>query len=67
MVAHHTISFYIYYINGIYQTYLDLMAKNQIKIFLGKINKKLKKARFALNKKALKGMPKACFFEGTSL
>ena len=43
------------------------MAKNQIKIFFGKINKKLKKASFVLNKKALKGMPKACFSEGASL
>ena len=30
------------------------MAKNQIRIFLKKIYKKLKKVRFALNKKAQK-------------
>ena len=30
------------------------MAKNQIRIFLKKIYKKLKKARFVLNKKAKK-------------
>ena len=43
------------------------MAKNQIKIFLKKIYKKLKKARFALNKKAQKSELKTRFCEGTSL
>ena len=44
------------------------MAKNQIMIFRIKKNyKKLKKARFALNKKALKSTPTARFCEGTSL
>ena len=43
------------------------MAKNQIRIFLKKIYKKLKKVRFALNKKAQKSTLKACFCEGASL
>ena len=45
------------------------MAKNQIRIFffLKKNYKKLKKARFALNKKAQKSALKVRFCEGTSL
>ena len=37
------------------------MAKNQIRTFLKKIYEKLKKARFALNKKAEKSALKARF------
>ena len=43
------------------------MAKNQIRIFLKKIYKKLKKVCFALNKKAQKSALKTRFCEGTSL
>ena len=44
------------------------MAKNQIRIFLKFFfYKKLKKARFALNKKAQKSELKTRFCEGTSL
>ena len=43
---------------------LDLIAKNQIKIFFKKIYKKLKKASFALNKKFQKSALQARFCEG---
>ena len=43
------------------------MAKNQIRIFLKKFYIKLKKAQFALNKKAQKSTLKARFCEGASL
>jgi len=43
------------------------MAKNQIRIKKKKKNKKLKKLRFLLNKKALKSMLKASFCEGALL
>ena len=44
------------------------MAKNQIRIFLKFFfYKKLKKAHFALNKKAKKSALKARFCEGASL
>ena len=67
MIAHHTISFYIlnqWLISNIFRSNGN---KSNHDFYYKKKYKKLKKAHFALNKKALKSAPKARFCEGASL